>query len=249
MIQAESREIARFRDEVREFLDVALTDRLRRAGRNMTSVFADFDAAMEWQAILHAKGWLVPEWPVEHGGTGWSQELRHVFRDECSLAFAPSLIPMGLQMLGPVIIRYGSEAQKRDLLPRILSGEDRWCQGYSEPNAGSDLASLQTRAVRDGDHYIVNGTKIWTSYAHRSNRIFCLVRTSADGPKQRGISFFLIDLDMPGITVSPIVGNDGNVEQCQVFFDDVRVPVDHRVGAENQGWEIAKYLLEFERGA
>jgi len=245
----ESPELAAFRGEVRRFCAAHLDETLSRAGRLMTSVFADFDAAMAWQQILHRQGWLVPDWPVAWGGTGWDLAQRNVFREECALAGAPALVPMGLQMLGPMLIHFGSEAQKRELLPRILSGEDRWCQGYSEPNAGSDLASLSMRARRDGEHYLLDGSKIWTSYAHRSNRIFCLVRTSTDGPPQRGISFVLVDLAAPGIEVRPIVGNDGSVEQCQVFFDAVRVPVSDRVGAENQGWEIAKYLLEFERGA
>lgn len=246
---ADDNENEAFRQEVRHFLDIHLTPELRRAGQRMTSVFSDFDCAMAWQEILYRKGWAVPDWPVQYGGTGWSLARRNIFREECGHAGAPALIPMGLQMLGPMLIRYGSAQQKELLLPRILSGEDRWCQGYSEPNAGSDLASLQMRATLQGDTYRLNGSKIWTSYAQHSNKIFCLVRTSSEGPPQRGISFILLDLATPGITVSPIVSTDGCIEQCQVFFDNVDVPVSNRVGEENQGWEIAKYLLAFERGA
>lgn len=237
-----------FRDEVRAFLDRELTDDLRRAGSMMTSVFAEFNATMTWHRKLHARGWIAPDWPEEHGGTGWDINQFHIFQEECKLAGAPSVLPMGIQMLGPMLIRYGTDAQKSYYLPRILSGDDIWCQGYSEPGAGSDLASLQTAAVRDGDDYVVNGSKIWTSYAHHSNMIFCLVRTSREGKPQAGISFLLIDMATPGITVDPITGLDRSVEQCQVFFEDVRVPVANLVGEENQGWEVAKYLLEFERG-
>lgn len=237
-----------FRSEVRRFLDEALTPDLRRAGELMTSVFADFEATMKWHRILHAKGWVAPDWPAEYGGPGWNINQRHIFQEECKLANAPALLPMGLQMLGPMLIGYGSEEQKAYYLPRILSGEHVWCQGYSEPGAGSDLASLSTSAVRDGDDYVINGSKIWTSYAQHANWIFCLVRTSREGKPQAGISFVLVDMSTPGIKVDPIVGLDGRVEQCQVFFDDVRVPVANRVGEENQGWEVAKYLLEFERG-
>ncbi len=237
-----------FRKTVRQFLDTHLTPTLRRAGQRMTSIFADFDAAMAWHRILYEHNWITPDWPEEYGGIGWTLNQRDIFLEECRMAGAPALLPMGLAMLGPMLIRYGGEQQKAELLPRIRSGEDVWCQGYSEPNAGSDLASLQTRAVADGDDYVVNGAKIWTSYAHRANKIFCLVRTDPGARPQAGISFLLIDLDAPGITVSPIVGIDGEVEQCEVFFDDVRVPRANLVGTENQGWEVAKYLLEFERG-
>lgn len=237
-----------FRQQVREFLDGHLSAELRQAGRLMTSVFADFESTMAWHRILHRQGWVAPDWPEEYGGTGWDIQERYIFQEECKLANAPSLLPMGLQMLGPMLIRYGTEEQKSHYLPRILSGEDVWCQGYSEPGAGSDLASLKTSAVRDGDIYRINGSKIWTSYAQHSNHIFCLVRTSREGKPQAGISFILVDMDTDGIRVDPIVGLDGSVEQCQVFFDDVEVPVANLVGEENQGWTVAKYLLEFERG-
>ncbi|GAB3287356.1 acyl-CoA dehydrogenase family protein [Parahaliea aestuarii] len=239
---------AEFRLRVRDFLDHHLTPDLRRAGRLMTSVFADFEATMAWHRILFQQGWVAPDWPQEYGGTGWDIQERYIFQEECKLANAPSLLPMGLQMLGPMLIRYGTAEQKEFYLPRLLSGEDVWCQGYSEPGAGSDLASLKTSAVRDGDIFRINGSKIWTSYAQHSNRIFCLVRTSKEGKPQQGISFILVDMDAPGIKVDPIVGLDGRVEQCQVFFDDVEVPVANLVGEENQGWTVAKYLLEFERG-
>lgn len=237
-----------FRSTVREFLQQALTPELQRAGRLMTSVFADFEATMRWHKILYAQGWVAPDWPREYGGTGWDINQRYIFQEECKLANAPALLPMGLQMLGPMLIRFGTAAQKEYYLPRILSGEDVWCQGYSEPGAGSDLAALKTSAARDGDDYLINGSKIWTSYAHYSNRIFCLVRTSREGRPQQGISFILLDMATPGITVEPIIGLDGRAEQCQVFFDDVRVPVANLVGEENAGWTVAKYLLEFERG-
>lgn len=237
-----------FRTEVREFLEQSLTPDIKRAGELMTSVFADFDATMKWHKILHQKGWIAPDWPSEYGGTGWTLNQRYIFQEECKLANAPSLLAMGLQMLGPMLIHYGTEEQKNYYLPRMLAGEDVWCQGYSEPGAGSDLASLSTAAVRDGDDYIINGSKIWTSYAQHSNKIFCLVRTSKEGKPQAGISFILVDMDSKGLLVEPIVGLDGTVEQCQVFFDDVRVPAANLVGAENQGWDVAKSLLEFERG-
>ena len=237
-----------FRQEVREFLAESLTPEIARAGELMTSVFADFDATMDWHKRLHRKGWVAPDWPQEHGGTGWTLSERYIFQEECKLANAPALFAMGLQMLGPMLIRYGTEEQNNYYLPRMLSGEDVWCQGYSEPGAGSDLASLITAAVRDGDDYIINGSKIWTSYAQHSNKIFCLVRTSKEGKPQAGISFILVDMDTEGLKVEPIVGLDGTVEQCQVYFDDVRVPAANLVGAENQGWDVAKSLLEFERG-
>lgn len=243
-----SQEDIAFREEVRQFLKESLPPTLKCAGLRMTSIFSDFDAAMAWQKILYEKGWLAPEWPEEWGGTRWSLAQRTIFQEECKLAGAPALMPMGIQMLGPILLKYGTPEQKDRLLPRILSGEDVWCQGYSEPNSGSDLASLKMRATADGDDYLLNGTKIWTSFAHRSNKIFCLVRTSGEGKPQSGISFILVDMNLPGVTVSPIVSIDGEVEQCQVFFKDVRVPKSSLVGSENQGWEVAKYLLEFERG-
>ncbi len=237
-----------FRSQVREFLDASLTPELCRAGKRMTSVFSDFEASLTWQKILWNKGWAAADWPIEYGGTGWTLTQKSIFHEESKKSYAPSLMPMGIQMLGPILIKYGSPDQKKYLLPRILSGDDIWCQGYSEPGAGSDLASLKMRAARDGDDYILNGSKIWTSLAQHSNKIFCLVRTNNEGKPQAGISFILVDLNLPGITVEPIISLDGEVEQCQVFFDDVRVHRDNLVGNENQGWDVAKYLLEFERG-
>lgn len=204
------------------------------------------DDTLRWQAILHARGWLASVWPREHGGTGWSVVERHIFAEEAALHSAPRLPPFGLNMLGPVVIRYGTDAQKTTILPRILDGTDWWCQGYSEPGAGSDLASLRTRAIRDGDHYVVNGQKTWTTYGQYANKIFCLVRT-ADGKPQQGISFLLVDLDTPGVEMRPIRIIDGSTEVNEVFFTDARVPVANLVGDENAGWTIAKYLLTYER--
>jgi alkylation response protein AidB-like acyl-CoA dehydrogenase len=237
-----------FRETVREFLASALTPELARAGERTTSVFSDFEAGRQWQSALHARGWGAPEWPLEHGGTGWDIQQRYIFLEECRLANAPNPVMMGIQMLGPMLMQFGTEAQKAAYLPGIISGDDVWCQGYSEPGSGSDLASLKTTADRDGDEYVVNGTKIWTSMAHYSNWIFCLVRTDKSAKPQAGISFLLIDMATPGITVTPFSSLDGEVEQCQVFFEDVRVPVGNLLGEENQGWTVAKYLLEFERG-
>lgn len=237
-----------FRDEVRAFLDEKLTPELRAAGRRTTSVFCEPVHSLPWQRILHEKGWVAPTWPREYGGTGWSEIQRAIFAAECARAGAPGLAPMGLRMVGPCIIGHGTPEQKAHFLPRILSGEDYWCQGYSEPGAGSDLAALQLRADSDGDDYVLTGSKIWTTHAHHANRMFCLVRTRFDGKPQTGITFLLLDMDTPGITVRPIITLAGEHEVNQVFFDGVRVPKAGRLGAENEGWTVAKYLLEFERG-
>ena len=237
-----------FQQEVRDFIAANLTPELRAAGRAMTSVFVDKKWSLAWQRILHARGWAAPAWPVEFGGPGWTDTQRYIFDAECARAGAPMLSPMGLKMVGPVIMRYGTPEQRAHYLPRILGGDDYWCQGYSEPGSGSDLASLQMRAVGDGDDYVLNGSKIWTTHAHFANRIFCLVRTSTEGKPQQGITFLLADMATPGITVQPIVTLAGEHEVNQVFFDDVRVPRANRLGAENDGWSVAKYLLEFERG-
>jgi acyl-CoA dehydrogenase len=237
-----------FRDEVRAFLDASLTPELREAGRRATSVFMEKRYSLAWQKILHAKGWVAPSWPKEYGGTGWSDMQRYIWSAECARAGAPSLAPMGLRMVGPCIMRYGTAEQKAHYLPRMLAGEDYWCQGYSEPGSGSDLASLQLKAVSAGDHYVLNGSKIWTTHAHWANRMFCLVRTKFDGKPQAGITFLLLDMQTPGITVKPIITLAGEHEVNQVFFDDVRVPKSGRLGEENDGWTVAKYLLEFERG-
>ena len=238
-----------FRADMRAFLAEAVTNDLKDAARKRISLWQDIDSAMEWQRILHTKGWAAPDWPEEYGGTGWTLSQRHIFAQECTRAEAPALIPMSLRMCGPMLIGYGTDAQKAHYLPRILSGEDIWCQGYSEPEAGSDLASLATSAVSDGDDYIVNGAKIWTSYAQYADMMFALVRTSTEGKKQEGISFLLIDMKAPGVTVQPIINIASSHELNHVFFEDVRVPKANRVGDENDGWSVAKYLLEFERFA
>ncbi|MFP4903492.1 acyl-CoA dehydrogenase family protein [Paraburkholderia sp. BR14261] len=234
-----------FRSEVLAFLNERLPQRLASKvsnGRHLTR-----DDMAQWHAILNEKGWLANHWPQEYGGPGWSAVQKFIFENECAIAGAPRIVPFGVNMLGPVLIKYGSEAQKRYWLPRNLDGSDWWCQGYSEPGAGSDLASLRTTAVRDGDHYVVNGQKTWTTLGHYANMIFCLVRTAADVRKQEGISFVLIDMNTPGIEVRPIVTLDGEHEVNEVFFTDVRVPVANLVGEENRGWTYAKYLLTYER--
>ncbi|WP_312429244.1 acyl-CoA dehydrogenase family protein [Achromobacter sp.] len=234
-----------FRDEVRAFLDARLPRRL--ADKVGEGKLLTRDDMAEWHAILNAQGWLATHWPVEYGGTGWTAAQKYIFDNECALANAPRIVPFGLSMLGPVLIKYGSEAQRRYWLPRILDGSDWWCQGYSEPGAGSDLASLKTTAVRDGDSYVVNGQKTWTTLGQYANMIFCLVRTSQEGRRQEGISFLLIDMNSPGIEVRPIITLDGEHEVNEVFFSDVRVPVENLVGEENRGWTCAKYLLTYER--
>lgn len=237
-----------FREEVRAFFDTALTPELREAGRKMTSVYSDKEVALAWQKILLDKGWLVPSWPKAYGGTGWSLTERYIFACERARARPPALSPMGLSMLGPALLGRGTEQQKDHYLPRILGGEDFWCQGYSEPQAGSDLAALQCQAVREGDHYVLNGTKIWTTHAHVANRMFCLVRTGRFERPQQGVSFLLVDMEDPGVRCEPIRFVSGCATQCTVYFDNVRVPVTEIVGEENEGWSVTKYLLEFERG-
>jgi acyl-CoA dehydrogenase len=244
-----SEEETTFREEVRAFLAENLTEDLCRDQRATSGLYPHPSVSRPWQRKLHARGWVAPLWPVEHGGTGWSPVERFIFEYECARAGAPLVHPMGPRLVGPLIIRFGTPAQRAHYLPRILSGEDYWCQGYSEPNAGSDLASLQTRAVLDDDCYVVNGSKIWTTHAHFANRMFMLVRTANTPRPHEGISFLLVDMDAPGIAVRPIVSMSGEHELNQVFFDNVRVPLGNRVGEENHGWTCAKYLLEFERGA
>ena len=235
-----------FRDEVRTFLNEKLPKDIsskvkehKRLGKEDT---------IRWQKILNEQGWLALHWPKEHGGTGWSPIQKHIFEEECAEAGAPTVLPFGVNMVAPVIIKFGTQEQKDYYLPRILRSDDWWCQGYSEPGAGSDLAGLKTRAVRDGDHYIVNGQKTWTTLGQHANMIFCLVRTDPDAKKQEGISFLLIDMEKSeGITVRPLITLDGEHEVNEVFFDDVKVPVENLVGEENKGWTCAKYLLTFER--
>ncbi len=237
-----------FRDEVRAFLDAELTEDLRLAGRLCAGVYCDRPPAQKWLSILNRRGWAVPNWPVEYGGCDWSVVQRYIFASELVAADAPPVTPNATGMLGPVLIAFGTPEQKAAYLPRIPTGEDWWAQGYSEPGSGSDLASLQCRAVRDGDHYVITGSKIWTTHAHWSNRIFCLVRTNTEGKPQAGISFLVFDMDLPGITVRPIITLAGDHEVNEVFFDQVRVPVTALVGKENEGWGVAKFLLGHERG-
>lgn len=234
-----------FRDEARAFVAEAVPDDIRR--KQAAGVALGKDDHMAWHRILYRQGWVAPNWPAEHGGAGLTPLRRHILERELAQGGAPWLLPFGIQMVGPVIMAFGDEAQKKRFLPRILSGEDVWCQGYSEPGAGSDLAGLRTRAARNGDGYAVSGQKTWTSYAHWADMIFCLVRTSGEGKPQEGISFLLIDMKSPGVTVRPIVTIGGKHEVNDVFFDDVRVPMGNRVGEENRGWTYAKYLLRFER--
>ncbi|CAA0081740.1 Acyl-CoA dehydrogenase FadE26 [Zhongshania aliphaticivorans] len=239
-----------FRREVSLFLDEEITPIIKEAGRKITSMFSPFDEALAFQKLLHKKkGWAGVSWPLEYGGTGWGVEQQVIFHEACRERELPFLLPNALQMVGPAIMRFGSDQQKQRFLPEILRGDAYWTQGYSEPGAGSDLVSLQCRAVRDGDDYIINGSKIWTTLAHRSNRMFMLVKTDVECKPQRGITFLLLDrTDFPGMEVRPIIGLDGCPEQCEVFFDNVRVPVSSRLGEENEGWSVAKYLLEHERG-
>ena len=236
-----------FRAEVRDWLAANLTDELREVSHRATSVFIEKPHNLAWQKILYAKGWVAPHWPKEYGGPGWTETQRYIFDSECAAAGAPSLSPMGLRMVAPCIMRFGTPEQKAHYLPRLLAGEDYWCQGYSEPQAGSDLAALSLRADKDGGDYVLNGSKIWTTHAHYANRMFCLVRTSRDGRPQQGITFLLLDMDTPGIEVSPIISLSGDHDFNQVFFENVRVPQANRLGEEDQGWGVAKYLLEFER--
>jgi alkylation response protein AidB-like acyl-CoA dehydrogenase len=234
-----------FRDHVRAFLDANLPADLRdKVRKHLRLAKADY---VRWHKILAKQGWVAPGWPVEHGGPGWTPVQRHIWDDECARAGTPPILPFGVNMVAPVIMAFGNEAQKAYFLPRILSCEDWWCQGYSEPGAGSDLASLKTTAVRDGDSYIVNGQKTWTTLAQHADMIFCLVRTDSGVRKQEGISFLLIDMHSPGVTVRPIIMLDEDHEVNEVFFDNVRVPLQNLVGQENKGWTYAKYLLGHER--
>jgi pimeloyl-CoA dehydrogenase large subunit len=234
-----------FRDEIRAFFRGALPESIRRKmvdGRHLDK--ADI---VTWQRLLNAKGWAVPDWPVDWGGTGWSAVKRYIFQEEMQQAPAPQPLAFGVSMVGPVIIAFGSAAQKNKYLPRIRNIDDWWCQGFSEPGSGSDLASLKTSAKRDGDHYVVNGQKTWTTLAQHADMIFCLVRTDTTVKKQEGITFLVFDMKSPGVTVRPIVTIDGGAEINEVFFDDVKVPLENRIGEEGKGWDYAKYLLGHER--
>ena len=234
-----------FRAEVKQFLSEKLPPVLREKVR--LGLRLNKQDSETWHSILNEQGWLAANWPAEYGGAAWSAVQRQIFEEEACLAHAPRLVPFGLTMLAPVLFAFGSDEQRQRFLPRIMSGEDWWCQGYSEPGAGSDLAALRMRAVREGDHYVVNGQKAWTTLGQHANWIFCLVRTNTEVRKQSGISFLLIDMNTPGVTVRPIVLIDGEAEVNEVFFDGVRVPVENLVGEEDKGWTYAKYLLTHER--
>lgn len=238
-----------FRKDVRDFLNTHLDAELIEAGQKTSGISSAHGPLMRWHKILYEKGWVAPGWPVEFGGTGWSDMQRYIWQSECARAHAPKLYPMGLGMIGPTLTVCGTKQQQEEYLPKLLSGEHVWCQGYSEPGSGSDLASLQCAAVRDGADYIINGSKIWTSYAQHATHIFCLVRTDKEVKPQTGISFLLIDMASPGIEVAPIITLAGDHEVNQVFFENVRVPVANLVGAENDGWTVAKTLLTFERSS
>ncbi len=234
-----------FRDEVRAFIDAKLPRDI--SARVASGGHYGKPEMLAWHKLLYEKGWAAPNWPKEHGGTGWSPTQKFIFDEEIAAASAPQLSPFGLSMVAPVIMAFGGDEQKARYLPPILSGEEWWCQGYSEPGSGSDLASLRTKAVADGDDYIVNGQKTWTTHAQHADMIFCLVRTSDEGKRQEGITFLLIDMKTPGITVRPITTMNGSQEINDVFLDDVRVPQANRVGDEGRGWTYAKYLLGHER--
>ena len=234
-----------FRDEVRGFIRDNLPPRIKRKVEGGFELVKD--DYVTWQKILYQRGWMAPNWPREHGGAGWTPIERYIFDEELALGATPRVMPFGVNMVGPVIIEFGDEAQKARFLPPILSSDDWWCQGYSEPEAGSDLAALGTRAVADGGDYVVNGSKTWTTFAHYADWMFCLVRTDGAGRKQEGISFLLIDMHSPGVDVRPIATFDGGKEINQVFLDDVRVPRENLVGEEGEGWTYAKFLLSHER--
>ena len=243
-----SQEEAAFRDEVRSWLQANLPAEL--SAKVAAYEHLSRDDLLRWHRILAKKGWVAPAWPKEWGGTGWNVVQRYIFEEELGYAGAPPLAPFGLAMCAPVLLRFGSEAQKKRFLPRIYNGDDFWCQGYSEPGSGSDLASLKMKALRDksGEHYLVSGQKIWTTLAHYADWIFCLVRTDPSVEKrQEGISFLLIDMKSPGVTVRPLVLLDGGHEVNEVFFDEVKVPVANLVHEEGKGWTVAKFLLGYER--
>ena len=240
-----TKEEQNFRNEVREWLKQtlpkSLSDKVKKYQRLSKQ---DYEIFMN---NLSKKGWLAWHWPEEYGGTGWNAIQKHIFEEEIVMASAPRIVPFGVNMLGPVLIEFGSEEQKNYYLPRILNNQDWWAQGYSEPGAGSDLASLKTTAIDNGDHYLVNGQKTWTTLGHHADKIFCLVKTNTNVKPQLGISFLLIDMDSPGVEIKPIITLDGEHEVNEVWFTDVKVPKKNLVGKENEGWTYAKYLLTFER--
>jgi alkylation response protein AidB-like acyl-CoA dehydrogenase len=241
-----------FQNEVRAWIAENYDEDLRRQMAQSKNGYLDKAGQVKWQKKLASRGWAAPDWPVEHGGPGFTGSQRYIYNMEMSLAGVPTSSPMGLKMVAPVIMAFGTPEQKAQHLPAILQSDIWWCQGYSEPGSGSDLASLQMKAVRDGDDYVLNGSKIWTTHAQWADWMFCLVRTSNEGKAQSGISFLLLRMDTPGIQIKPLPTLDGPIdgqqEVNQVFFDNVRVPISNRIGEENLGWTYAKYLLEFERG-
>lgn len=238
-----------FQQEVRSFYDENLTPEFRRAAELTSWTFAEFEFGRRWQKILYRRGWGAPTWPVEFGGTGWSARQHLIWEIETARARPPTPMWMGRELVAPCIIKFGTPSQIEFFLPRIIAGDDWWAQGYSEPGAGSDLASLQLSAVKDGDDYVLNGSKIWSTFAQFANRMFMLVRTSKLPKKQQGITFLLVDMDTPGVEVRPIINIAGEHEFNQVFFTDVRVPTERRLGEEDEGWSVARHLLLYEHGA
>lgn len=247
-----SAEDLKFRDEVRDWIAKNFDAQTKSLQGQSKNGYLDKETMVSWQKKLYERGWIAPDWPVEHGGAGFTATQRYIYNMEMAAAGTPTLSPMGLKMVAPVIMKFGTDEQKAEHLPKILRSDVWWCQGYSEPGSGSDLASLQMKAERDGDHYVFNGSKIWTTHAQWADWIFCLVRTSQEKNRQDGISFVLARMDTPGITVQALPTLDGPMkdqqEVNQVFFDNVRVPIANRIGEEGKGWTYAKYLLEFERG-
>ncbi len=241
-----------FRDEVRAWIKANFDEDLKAMQAQSKNGYLDKEAMVRWQKKLYERGWVAPDWPVEHGGAGFTPTQKYIFNMEMSAAGTPQTSPMGLRMVAHVIMAFGTPEQKAQHLPPILRSDIWWCQGYSEPGSGSDLASLAMKAERDGDHYVLNGSKIWTTHAQWADWMFCLVRTSQESSRQQGISFLLLEMNSPGITVQALPTLDGPMagqqEVNQVFFDNVRVPVSNRIGEEGKGWTYAKYLLEFERG-
>ena len=234
-----------FREQVRSFMQEKLPADIRK--KVLGGLIVERDDYVRWQRILHEQGWGAPAWPQQFGGTGWNATQQYIFEEESAAAGAPRAVPFGLKMVAPVIMAFGSPAQQQRFLPKILAAEEWWCQGYSEPGAGSDLASLKMRAVREGNEYVLNGQKTWTTLGQYADWIFCLVRTDFEAKAQRGISFLLVKMDTPGITVRPIITMDGAHEVNEVYFENVRVPVENLIGEENKGWTYAKFLLGHER--
>jgi alkylation response protein AidB-like acyl-CoA dehydrogenase len=234
-----------FREQVRNFMQEKLPGDIRR--KVLGGLIIERDDYVRWQRILHEHGWGAPAWPQQFGGTGWNATEQYIFEEESAAAGAPRAVPFGLKMVAPVIMAFGSPAQQQRFLPKILAAEEWWCQGYSEPGAGSDLASLKMRAAREGNEYVLNGQKTWTTLGQYADWIFCLVRTDFEAKAQRGISFLLVKMDTPGITVRPIITMDGAHEVNEVYFENVRVPVENLIGEENKGWTYAKFLLGHER--